>query len=118
MEDWKKQMVASKANSTKKKIINFLAFLVIWLVIYYLIKFNFGVIALILSYMLVYFRTDKEIINGIVFLADEFDKHHNNLANELNEFREMKENDDSYKDIHDLREKIWDLEQQIKELRE
>lgn len=117
MDDWKNKMVASKTVSTKKKIINFLVFLALWLVIYYLIKFNFGVIALILSYMMVYFRTDKQLLDGIFFLANEFDRHHNNLADELSEVKSIQ--DDCYLDdsIKQLWKKIEELQDEIIELK-
>lgn len=62
--------------------------------------------------MLVYFRTDSELSNGIVFLADEFDRHHNTLNNQLNEFNWN--HSELINEINQLRKRIEDLEQENK----
>ncbi|QQC79444.1 hypothetical protein I9189_015775 [Acinetobacter bereziniae] len=115
MDTWKNRMLEIRAKSTKKRIINFIAFLIIWLIMYYLINFNFWILAFILSYMFVYFRTDNEISNGIIFLADEFDRHHNALADNVRELYDRletleNENEDFRQEISDLSEKISNLE--------
>ncbi len=110
MQKWRDEMlnIKSKNLSTKKKIINFLIFLIIWLIVYYLIKFNFGVIAFILSFMIIYFRTDKKLLDGIVFLANEFDTHHDRLAKELHDVRES--HDFLLEEYSKIREKLEDIE--------
>ena len=108
MNSWKSQMLEKSQDMRKRKILNFFGFLIIWAIVYYLIKFNFGFIALILSYMFVYFRTDKSLIYGIVFISNEYDKHHNALADELNTFNQ--DRNDLMGEISALRERIEELE--------
>ena len=108
MNKWKEDMIRAKTISTKKKFINFLIFLIVWVVVYYLIKFNFGIIAFILSFMIIYFRTDKQLLEGIVFLASEFDRHHDHLAKELSEVRES--HDFLLEEYKKVRDRLDDLE--------
>lgn len=55
-----------------------------------------------------YFRTDSKLENGIIFLADEFDRHHNTLNEQLNEFNWNREQLDN--EILELRKRIEELE--------
>lgn len=109
MELWKDQMLEKAQESQKRKVLNFFIFLALWGIVYYLIKFNFGLIALILSYMFVYFRTDKSLVDGIIFISSEYDRHHNELANELNNFNQ--DRDELMQEISELRMRIEELEQ-------
>lgn len=93
----------------KNRIKNFIIFLILWGIIYWLIKFNFVVLALIISYMLVYFRSDKKLYDGTVFLAKEFDKHHDALARELYEVKQS--HDFLIEEYKLIREKLEKLEE-------
>lgn len=99
----------------KKKVVNFIGFLIVWAIVYLLISFSFWFLTLFLAYMFVYFKTDKRLYDGTLFLANEFDRHHNALADNVRELYERLEtlegeNNDLKQEIIDLTERVSDLE--------
>lgn len=96
----------------KNKIIKFILFLVVWALIYWLAKGNFGVIAFLFACLFVY-SVDK---NALIFLANEFDKNHNALADNLRELQQelesiKSENSELQGEIRELRDDVSEIEQ-------
>ena len=89
----------------KNKILKFIIFLLAWALIYWVSSGNFGVISLLFSCLFVY-AVDK---NSLTFLANEFDKNHNALADNVR---------DLYEEIRFLKEDKETLENEIQDLRD
>lgn len=89
----------------KNKILKFIVFLFVWALIYWISKGNFGVISLLFACLFIY-TVDK---NALIFLANEFDKNHNSLADNVREL---------YEEIRFLKEDKEKLENEVQELRD
>ncbi|MGL6034942.1 MAG: hypothetical protein ACRC0N_07750 [Acinetobacter johnsonii] len=91
----------------KNKIINGVLFLIAWGVIYWITSSNFWFISFLFAYIFVY-SIGKD---SLIFLANEFDKNHNALADNVrslyDEIQFLKDENETFK------EKILDLENQI-----
>lgn len=92
----------------KNKILTLIGFLIAWLLIYWIIKNGFGAIAFILTYLAYCIFFDKTSILGLNFLAKEFDRNHNNLADQLSEMQEQLA--EIREDNQKLQSRIYDLE--------
>jgi cell division protein FtsB len=95
----------------KKRILNALVFLVAWGLIYWVTSSNFWFISFLFAYIFVY-SVGRE---ALIFLANEFDKNHNALADNVRELYDRletleNENEDFRQEIIDLSEKISNLE--------
>lgn len=89
----------------KAKILKFIVFLVAWGGIFWFIDGNFISIAFLLAAFFVY-SVGKD---SLLFLANEFDKNHNSLANNVR---------DLYEQVEFLKEDKELLENQIRDLRD
>lgn len=95
----------------KNKLLKLIIFLLVWAFIYWISNTNFGVISFLLACLFVY-TVNKD---ALIFLAKEFDKNHNALADNVKELYGRletleDENNDLKQEITDLTERISDLE--------
>lgn len=96
---------AIEGNIVKAKIFKFIIFLLVWWLIFLIIDNNFVILALLIAYLFVY-SIGK---NALFFLANEFDKNHNALADNVRDLREQ---------IEFLKEDKELLENKVQELRD
>ncbi|MFW2056270.1 hypothetical protein [Acinetobacter haemolyticus] len=71
----------------KNKILKIVIFLITWGIIYWITASNFWFISLLFAYLLVY-AVGKD---ALIFLANEFDKNHNALADNVRDLYEQVE---------------------------
>lgn len=86
----------------KNKAIQFVIFLLIWAVIYWLSKWNFGVISFLLACLFVYQKNAED--DKLIMLAKEFDRNHNALAHRFDELQ--RQIDDLKEENQYLKDKI------------
>lgn len=68
----------------KNKIFKLLIFIAVWFLFYWLINLNFVFVSFLFAYVFTY-HVGKDTL---VFLAKEFDKNHNLLAENVKDLRE------------------------------
>ncbi|MFW1748092.1 hypothetical protein [Acinetobacter sp. NyZ410] len=94
----------------KHKILKIVIFLVVWAIIYWIVESNFWFISFLFAYLFVY-SIGKD---SLIFLANEFDKNHNALADNVRDLYEEVQNLKQDKEALEI--EVYELKNQISEI--